>query len=505
MTPITRSAMATLLAVVLCLTAVCTASAADRIYWGNGTGTISFAGLNDGESGTVDVSGAPISHPLGLAIDSIQQRIYWANSDGDSLASANLVGGGGRRFETGELATHGPLGTAVDPLAERLYWVDTAAKKIAFGSLDGSVSGTLPSAGATLKEPFALTVDRDAGRVYWANAAGTQPISFANLDGSGGGDLNTLGATTAVPSGIAIDRAHGRVYWIGFFGGGISFANLDGSGGGNLATGSATLRAPRGLAIDPVGGRLYWANSGNGGGLSFANLDGSGGGNLTLSGPAPVEPTFPVLLFAPRPTAPPVVSGATRPGSSLTCSAGEWAPDLLESFLYRAPQSFSFQWSRDGVDIPGATAASLTASALGNYACRVSAHNRAGDVTQASVPHAIESIAFGKQTRVSLALAAPRVQAGRVAVRIVNSNPFEVSGRVAIKTRHRGRAKQLAAKGFKVGARSRVVVKLRLPASAHKLLDGRRGGRFVLDAIVHDLEANTRTVARSILLRPAHA
>ena len=253
---------------------------------------------------------------------------------------------------------------------------------------------------------------RAADRVYWANFTGDK-ISFANLDGSGGGgDLSTSGATASSPIGVAIDRAAGRIWWANVGGGGkISFANLDGSGGGgDLSTSGATLSGPEGVAIDPAAGRIYWANVGGGGKISFANLDGSGGGDLSTSGATASGPTFPALLRAPSGAGAPAITGASAPGSALSCSQGSWAPDLLGSFLYRAPRSFAYQWSKDGADVAGATANSFTASVPGDYRCRVTAQNHAGSTSQTSAPHAVSpsnAFTLGKLKGKKLELTVP--------------------------------------------------------------------------------------------------
>jgi hypothetical protein len=78
----------------------------------------------------------------------------------------------------------------------------------------------------------------------------------------------------------------------------------------------------------------------------------------------------------------------------LSCSLGSWGPDLLGSFLYRAPQSFAYQWSRGGSDIAGAAASSFTADAPGDYRCRVTASNQAGSTAQTSDAHPVPSNAF---------------------------------------------------------------------------------------------------------------
>jgi hypothetical protein len=283
---------------------------------------------------------------------------------------------------------------ATDPAGGRIYWGNHGNDKISFAKLDGSGGGgNLNTAGATVDGPQGLAIDRAAGRIYWANSGSSNTISFAKLDGSGGGDdLDTSGATVQQANGVAIDRAAGRIYWANNGNNKISFAKLDGSGGGDdLDTSGATVNSPYGVAIDSSAGRIYWANY-SGGKISFAKLDGSGGGDdLDTSGATVDAANLPSLLKAPSGTGAPAITGGSTTGSALSCSQGSWAGDMVEAFLYRAPQSFAYQWSRDGVDIGGATASSHTASVAGDYRCRVRATNVAGSVSQTSAAHAVMS------------------------------------------------------------------------------------------------------------------
>jgi hypothetical protein len=217
-------------------------------------------------------------------------------------------------------------------------------------------------------------------------------IGYANLDGSGGGgELDISGATANKPHGVTIDPAGGRIYWTNLDST-IFYANLDGSGGGGqLNTSGATDRGGIGMAIDPLEGRIYWGNLGNNT-ISYAKLDGTGGGGqLDITGSSPSSPRFVALLRSPSATGAPQVAGGSGVGSLLTCSQGAWAPDLLGSFVYRAPQSFAYQWSRNGADIAGATAASYTAPDRGRYRCRVTATNQAGSTSQLSDRHRISA------------------------------------------------------------------------------------------------------------------
>jgi hypothetical protein len=138
----------------------------------------------------------------------------------------------------------------------------------------------------------------------------------------------------------------------------------------------------------------------------------AGGGTVdTLYGSAQGVggPAGLVLLRAPIASAPPTVGwqftltgggfGGQFFGGShssaliqrLGCSRGTWAPDLLGSFLYRAPQSFAYQWRLNGTDIGGATSAQFNPTAPGDYSCRVTATNAAGSAVQTSAAFTVTS------------------------------------------------------------------------------------------------------------------
>jgi hypothetical protein len=69
-------------------------------------------------------------------------------------------------------------------------------------------------------------------------------------------------------------------------------------------------------------------------------------------------------------------------GAALACAPVAWAPDVVESFLYRAPQSTTYAWTLDGR--PVADASTLTAAGPGDYACTETATNGAGSTAAAA-------------------------------------------------------------------------------------------------------------------------
>jgi hypothetical protein len=388
-----RLAATPIVVAFLLLAAAPAALAADRIYWASDSSvapTISFAKLDGSGGANLATTGATLNDPTGVAIDPATGRIYWANAIPNKFSFASLGGNGGGDLTTTGATVNGPVGVTIDRAAGRMYWANASGNKISFANLDGSGGGDLATTGATVDHPEGVAIDRAGGRIWWANFFGNK-ISFAHLDGSGGGDLPTTGATVALPAGVAVEPAAGRIYWTNFGGDKVSFANLNGSGGGgDLATTGATVSDPWGAAVDPAAGKIYWANC-TGNKISFANLNGSGGGDVTTSGAKVDCPDSPALLKTPSGTGAPAISGGSAVGATLSCSHGSWAPDLIGSFLYRAPQSFAYRWSLNGAGLAGATQNSLTANSPGDYRCVVTAHNHAGSASQTSAPHAIAS------------------------------------------------------------------------------------------------------------------
>jgi hypothetical protein len=490
--------------------------AADRIYWANdGNDVFSFANLTGG-GGDLGIAAGPsvnVQSPSGLSIDSATGRLFWGNySNGARISFANFDGSGAANLNT--TGALGPpdggyaWGVALDPVGRRIYWANEsmAPEAISFANLDGSGGGDVNTTGATVKGVEGVAVDPVAGRVYWANNTAPEKISFANLDGSGGGDLNTTGATVTGLDGVAVDPGGGRIYW--GYGTGIAYAALDGSGGADLNTAGATVQDPTGLAVDPAGGRIYWANRA-GNVISFAKLDGSGGGDLatpesTLSGPL-----FPVLLEAPSAAGPPAITGGRTTGARLSCSQGSWTPDLIPAFLYRAPHRFAFQWTRDAAPIAGATSNSIPASSPGDYGCRVTATNPAGAASQTSASHRVSVPSFGARTRVTIKLAARRIPAGGpLAVRVANANAFRVTGKLSAQTSDRISVARkvrikLAARSFRIGARGKQTIRLKLPKPLRQVLAQQGKLKLRLTAKVTDPAGKTRTVRKRVTPRLA--
>lgn len=385
------------LALMALLALTTRAQAAETILWNNYSATpqsIGFADITGSGGGTLNLNGASLDDPEGMAYDSVTNRLFVASDAGSptgGITYINLDGTGAGFFTATGAVFKEPEGVAVDPATRMIYWLNTEGEdSIGYAKLDGSAAGLLNTAGTTLSGGYRLALDPVAGRVFVANQTeGGIAISYVNVNGSGGGNLSTAGATpTKGSNGLAVDPAAGRIYYLNNELKGVSYANLNGSGGGDVNISGAPFEGPYGLALDPSLSRLYWANYGNGetatNAFGFANPGGGGAGGIT---PATVNgPQDPVILKSPSGTGAPTIARSAKTRSELTCSQGSWAADYPGSFVYQAPRTYSYQWALNGTAIAGATAPTLATTKPGSYSCAVTATNQLGSANQTSAP-----------------------------------------------------------------------------------------------------------------------
>ena len=175
-------------------------------------------------------------------------------------------------FETEDNSMH-PVGIALDVGQGKMYWTDANWDMILRANLDGSQVEPLVTTG--LKRPVGIALDVGRGKMYWTDRGeGTSDISRANLDGS---QRETLVSSVVLPHHLALDVGQGKMYWTDYGTDKISRANLDGSQRETLV--STGLVTPTGLTLDVGRGKMYWADQGNRGRskvkIQRANLNGS--------------------------------------------------------------------------------------------------------------------------------------------------------------------------------------------------------------------------------------
>ena len=154
--------------------------AGGKMYWSSDEGSNIYRANLDGNEYKEIVSDRSLV--TAIALDLIGRRIYWIDDDGDAIQSARLDGSDIRTVTTSGLAA--PRGLAVDPVNQKLYWTHARLgdEKVTWANFDGSeLEDIVTDAG--LSEPNEITIDAISQKIYWAEAGGT--IRRANLDGSG--------------------------------------------------------------------------------------------------------------------------------------------------------------------------------------------------------------------------------------------------------------------------------------------------------------------------------
>jgi hypothetical protein len=443
------------LACIALLAVVGQARAAETVYWNNYSATpetIAFSDITGSGGGTLNLGSSTVSNPEGMAYDSVTNRLFVANEGGagagGQITAINLDGSGAAAFTAPGAVIGEPEGLAIDPVGRMIYWVDVEGTgSIGWAKLDGSAGGQLNTSGATVNEPYrGIAVDTIAGKVYWSNGGpAPETISFANSNNTGGGgNLNLSGATPPEGiTGLSVDPAGGRLYWLdNSTVDRVAYASLTGGGGADVNLTGAAVNDPYGLSFDPSLGRLYWGNYGNGeertNAIGFVNLAGGGGGISPTT--APVNGLQdPTILKSPTGTGAPTVARSTKSRSELTCSQGSWGADFAGSFVYQAPRTFAYQWTRNGTPVTGATAATLATTKPGSYGCIVTAANQTGSASQTSAPINVKAAKVKLTTKKKA-----KVKAGGVAtfkIKAVNQGDIKSKkAKVCVKVPNKAKA-----------------------------------------------------------------
>ena len=212
-----------------------------KLYWGERSkigGTIKRANF-DGTNVEALVSISSV--PRGIAIDSVEETLYWTNSD-LQIQAATLNGE--------------DISTVIQLEEDILEESETECETefvfllfpIVWDDCDTKIIHT------NLTSPTDIAVDIVNDRLYWTEFSGR--IRRVNLDGTG---LDTLLSDIGSPYGIVV--ADNKIYWaeeIDENSGKIQRANPNGT---NIETLVTVQGLPTGISVDTETGKIYWANS----------------------------------------------------------------------------------------------------------------------------------------------------------------------------------------------------------------------------------------------------
>lgn len=151
-------------------------AADDRIYWLSGF-TV-WRAFRDGTGVESVISSDPdFGSITGLALDTVNGRLYLTGQTGDQIWSANLDGSDLQPIiDTG---INSPVEIDVDPIGGRVYFTqgDGFVRR---ANTDGANLETIYSGGSTCT---GIVLDLNAGKVYFSDT-GTDQLLRCNLDGS---------------------------------------------------------------------------------------------------------------------------------------------------------------------------------------------------------------------------------------------------------------------------------------------------------------------------------
>ena len=210
----------------------------EKLYWaerGKSGGIIKRA---DFDGRNVEELVSLSSVPRGIAIDTVESKLYWTNSD-MQIQTADL---NGENISTViQLEEEILEETIVDCTSHFgfLFWYDICSEEIIH---------------TNLTSPTDIAVNTEDGRLYWTEFSGR--IRRVNPDGTG---LDTLVPDIGSPYGITV--AGRKIYWaeeVDERQGKIQRANFNGTNIETLATGQGL---PTGISVDTTAGKVYWTNS----------------------------------------------------------------------------------------------------------------------------------------------------------------------------------------------------------------------------------------------------
>ena len=232
------------------------------VFFTNGT-TVFNALINEHEP-VVSSIGITLQDSYGMAIDTVNDRLYIADFSASKILVADLDGKNLKDFRTN---IGQPDAVTIDYANNRLYW-DTS-NGIRRADLGNSTLGQFEEfVTGQSNDPEGMSIDPVNKTIYWNNYDGG--VWMKNLDGTGEKEIIPGGG-----GGGSIILIGNRIYFDEFIASGdvrLKSANLDGTGVATVATGIS--RVVFGIAYDKYEDKIYWADR-NRSTIMRANLDGS--------------------------------------------------------------------------------------------------------------------------------------------------------------------------------------------------------------------------------------
>jgi hypothetical protein len=179
---------------------------ARKLYWTDvDSDIIWWANMDGSDPEDIIVSG--MAWPMGIAVHPTADALAWGDQTLQQLSTAHLNGGDAAPL----FATPFHSGIAIDRINDKIYWTTSNTSSdggIHRCNLDGSAYEAVLT---DWDKPHRIALDVEGGKIYWTDYV-VDKVRRANLDGTGWEELYDVGANLN-PGGIALDLAAGKVYW----------------------------------------------------------------------------------------------------------------------------------------------------------------------------------------------------------------------------------------------------------------------------------------------------
>ncbi len=139
----------------------------------------------------------------GLAIDNVQERIYYATND-TNVSYCDLNGSNPQTIITGLTSvTH----LYIDTVNNMLYI--SQAGEVSKSDMEGTALSTV----VTASIPAQMGIDHVNNKLIWTDT-GTDTISRSNLDGSSPEELLNFSSSDANPNAMVVDKSNSRLLYV---------------------------------------------------------------------------------------------------------------------------------------------------------------------------------------------------------------------------------------------------------------------------------------------------
>ena len=262
---------------------------APRLYWTDkDLGLIQASDPNGGNRETI-MSG--LSDPRGIAVDTDQEKIFWAVHEVNGAIWWADCDGTNAEVFIGSLDE--PADLELDSENGLIYWISEGSGQIRKANLDDGREVTVVLSG--LIRPYYLALAD--GFVYWSYF-NSGVVERASAE-SGADRVVVISGQQRVRD---IEVFDGVIYWCDRNSSELRSRKVNGAGSGTLLFSGGILDRPHGLVIDPESGTMYWTDTETQL-IGSSSMDGSGSTisivSVGLDGPWAIDLARPIPLANP--------------------------------------------------------------------------------------------------------------------------------------------------------------------------------------------------------------